>query len=132
MKISFKKEKKLNGIRYCLVSEDKIKDYVVEIANKEWSGDDFLKYGDDLYKSEWSLEVIEVRKIKPNYEMLKTEKFQKDLLPRIKEQQKLNSQDKPIPPLILRGSDLLIFDGYARYHVFKERKVEKCLAYVGH
>ena len=36
-----------------------------------------------------------------------------------------------IPPFILRGSDFHIFDGYARYSVFLETRISKCLAYVG-
>lgn len=45
---------------------------------------------------------------------------------------KLFNEKTPVPPLILRGSDMLIFDGYARSNTLKHMGIKKCLAYVSH
>ena len=50
----------------------------------------------------------------------------------IKKQKELFAGKIVIPPLILRGNDLFIFDGYARYHFFKDIGIKRCLAYVNH
>lgn len=120
-----------DGITYSVLGEDKIRDYVVKICEAEWDAEDFPKYGDDLYKSQWKLEEVEVSKIKVDQDMLQSETFQKDVQPRIVKQRELHEKKEPIPPLILRGNDLLIFDGYARYHLLQELGIKKCLAYVG-
>ena len=125
-------ERVVDGITYIVLSQDKIRNYVIETCQKEWDLNDFPKYAGDLYNSTWKLEEIEVDKISLNEMLLKSEFFQKDVQPRIKKQKELYTNKKPVSPLILRGNDLLIFDGYARYHLFKEIGVKKCLAYVSH
>ena len=122
----------VDGITYVLFPEEQIKKYVIDICEKEWDADDFPKYGNDLYQSTWKLEEIEIAKIFPNPTLMQSEFFQKDVQPRLQKQKELHLAKAPIFPLILRGKDLLIFDGYARYLLLKELEVKKCLAYVGH
>ena len=125
-------QKVINGITYTTLAPDKIRKYVIQICEKEWDTEDFPKYGADLYDSSWKLEEIEVAKIVLNETLLQSDTFQKDVQTRIKKQKKLYATRKPLAPLILRGNDLLIFDGYARYHLLNELGVKKCFAYVGY
>ncbi len=125
--------RELNGVRYkILVSAEDIKDYVESVVRKEWTEDDFRIYGKDLYQALWRTEEIEVKNILPNWEKLKTEEFKKDLCHRIKKQKELQEKDMAIPPLILRGTDLFIFDGYARWSLFNKKGIARCLAYVAY
>jgi hypothetical protein len=125
-------EKIIGGVNYSVLPAEKIREYVENICKKEWTENDFPVYGDDLYKSDWKLEEILVANISVNDSLLKRKEFQQDLKPRIEAQRDMLKSKTTIPPLILRGSDLLIFDGYARYHLFKELGIKQCLAYVGH
>ena len=124
-------ERTIEGITYRILPPNEVRRYVLDICKKEWAENDFLVYGNDLYKSAWETEEILISKISVNNSLLMNEEFKKDLLPRIEKQQELHKTKTAIPPLILRGNDLLIFDGYARYHYFKNLEIEKCLAYVG-
>lgn len=130
--IKFTGKQIIEEVQYRLVEDDKVREYVLKIAQEEWSGNDFMKYGNDLYKSKWVLREVNVESIKPNLHLLETERFQKDVRPRIEQVRKMLRMEQMIPPLVLRGSDLLIFDGYARYHVLRERRIKRCLAYVGY
>ncbi|MDP3883133.1 MAG: hypothetical protein Q8Q48_03710 [Candidatus Staskawiczbacteria bacterium] len=123
-------KKVLEGVTYNILEEDQIEAYVRRIAKEEWSFNDFEECEKDLSLN-WALEEVRVSDIKPNEELLKTEKFQLDLKPRIIKIRDLLNNNQAVPPLILRGLDYFIFDGYARYHVLKEKRIEKCLAYVG-
>ena len=120
-----------NGVKYRLLRDDKIREFVLDVANAEWEPHDFEDYGDDLQHSVWELREVELEQIEPNEELLASPNFQEDLKPRIAEIKALLQNAQAIPPLILRGSDFLIFDGYARYQAFKDLGIRKCLAYVG-
>src|SRR3989339_2224082 len=125
-------EKIVEGIKYFIINDKDIRDFVIKVAEKEWDKEDFIKYGKDLYDSKWGLKEIEINNIKPNLDLLATEVFQKDLQERIKKIREILNKGQSISQLILRGQDFLIFDGYARYHVLKERNIKKCLAHVGY
>lgn len=122
--------KSLRGIRYKILESSKIFDYVISVADKEWECLDFVKYGNDLKNSGWVLRKIKISAVKTNKKLLKSAKYQKDLGKRIKKIKLMVSEKKPMPPLILRRKDFLIFDGYARYHVLKELGIKECFAYV--
>jgi hypothetical protein len=119
------------GVTYRLLRADEVREFVLGVANAEWEPRDFEAYGDDLLHSDWELREIELEQIKPNEILLASFDFQEDLKPRIAEIKMLLQDSQAIPPLILRGSDFLIFDGYARYQALKDQGIRKCLAYVG-
>lgn len=123
--------KELDGIRYRIHKKEMVRDYVLTVAKKEWDPRDFELDGDNLVSSVWVLREVPVAKVKPNENLLASPEFQKDLGHRIQEVRRLLRKGKPIPPLILRGSDLLVFDGYARWRVMLEMRATHCLAYVG-
>lgn len=120
----------LDGITYRLIPDNDIRDYILEMADNEWDPEDFDMYGDELHQSDWELQEITLDHIQPNAELLASKKFQQDLQPRIKNQFELFKQGVSIPPLVLRGKDLLIFDGYARYHFLKQSGKTKTLGFV--
>ena len=63
-------------------------------------------------------------------ELLASERFQAELKGRIAIQIGLIRERTPIPPLVMRGGDLFLFDGYPRTHALKALGVPLCLAYV--
>ena len=119
-----------DGTRYrVLTDEAEIQEYVLAVCEKEWSLEDFDGYGKDLYGQTWRLNKTKVADILPQKELLESERFIADVTPRIAKQRELYRNGVAIPPLILRGKDYFIFDGYARWHMFKELGVDRCLAY---
>ena len=121
----------LQGIEYVVLENPiDIETYVVATCEEEWDPEDFGNVGPDLYDQNWSLNEVSVKDISVHEQQLKSPAFVEDVTPRIDTQRKLYEHKVPIPPLILRGRDLLIFDGYARWHLFKELGVSKCLAYI--
>jgi hypothetical protein len=122
----------LEGVQYILLAHDRIRAYVTKVCEEEWDPPDFGAYGPDLYESEWGLEKVPVRRIAVNEELLARDSFQREVAPRIARQEELRKARTPIPPLILRGRDKLILDGYARYHMLKRAAIARCFAYVGH
>lgn len=121
----------VENVKYGLVPKDELKETIETIAKEEWDEEDFRMFGDDLYKSNWELEEVDVDKINIREDLMNDPEFIKSLNLRVNIHKKLQVDKVAIPPLILRGSDLLIFDGYARLHTLKELGIKKCLAYVG-
>ncbi len=125
--------RQLDGVWYKIFIDVKdVELYVSSVTKKEWTEDDFKVYGKDLHQVLWKTEEIEVKNILPNWEKLKTEEFKKDLAHRIKRQEEIQAKNIAIPPLILRGADLFIFDGYARWSVFSKKGIKRCIAYVAY
>jgi hypothetical protein len=127
-----KQIKELEKVNYQILPANEVSEYIQNMAKEEWGPEDFELYGDDLNKSEWKLEEIELDKITMRADLLASEEFMKDVEPRIENQLKIIPAGIAIPPLVLRGSDLLIFDGYARTNALKKLGKNKCFAYVGH
>ena len=121
----------VQGVHYTLLPQVRIREYCVRVCEEEWDPPDFEEFGPDLYRSVWSLEEVRTGQILPNAGLMARESFQDDLRPRIATQMELFGTQTPIPPLILRGRDHLIFDGYARYHMLKRVGASLGLAYVG-
>jgi hypothetical protein len=123
--------KKFSSVFYLVEVAGNFRDYVLKVCEEEWDPEDFDLHGKDLYESEWVLREVKVGEICPNKELLRSDEFQADVTPRTLKQEELHRKSVPIPPLILREKDLLIFDGYARYLFFNRVGIDKCLAYVG-
>jgi|SRR5450759_3050541 len=120
----------VSGVVYEVADGGAIAAWIWEMANKEWEPDDFDKWGQDLLTPQWSVQVVPVAAITMRPELLASEEFQAELLGRIETQIGLIRDRTPIPPLVLRGGDLFLFDGYARTHALKALGVSQCLAYV--
>lgn len=125
-------EVNVDGIAYDVLEDPaQIERYVLGVADAEWDPEDFDEFGADLLGQHWSLECVPVASIRPQQALLDSAAFQADVQPRIAAQRSIHGRGESVPPLILRGSDFLIFDGYARWHYFEERRIARCLAYVG-
>lgn len=121
----------LEGICYRVLNDsDEIERFVVATCNEEWDREDFEQFGLDLYEQQWALRQVPVDKIQVLRHQLQSADFIADVTPRIEKQRALHRNGDAIPPLILRGHDYLIFDGYARWHLFNELGVKECLAYI--
>jgi hypothetical protein len=127
-----KQIKELEEVKYQVLPANQVNEYIQNMAKDEWEPEDYELYGEDLNKSEWKLEEVELDQITMRADLLASEEFIKDVEPRIENQLKIIPTGVAIPPLILRGSDLLIFDGYARTNALRKLGKKKCLAYVGH
>jgi hypothetical protein len=121
----------LENVKYIILPDADIRDYVIAIAQDEWEPADFDLFGQDLYQSQWVLAEVEIAKIAMRTELLTSEAFLEDVTPRIETQLKIIPEGVAVPPLILRGSDFLIFDGYARTNALRRLGKSRCLAYVG-
>lgn len=126
-----KQIKELEEVNYQILPANEVSEYIQNMAKEEWEPEDFELYGDDLNESEWKLEEVELDQITMRADLLASKEFIKDVEPRVENQLKIIPTGVAIPPLILRGSDLLIFDGYARTNALKKLGKKKCLAYVG-
>lgn len=127
-----RKYKIVDGVPYVLVNETNVRDSIIAIANKEWEPEDFTRYGTDLKESQWKLEIVSINKIKEQTHLMASKTFQADLKKRIVIQRKLYAKQTPLSPIVLRGSDYLIFDGYARIYFLKGLGIKHVLAYVGY
>lgn len=126
-----KKSEVLGGVRYRLIKPSKIREHILSMANNEWDPEDFIHYGEDLRKATWKLERVRIEKVRMRPELIRSRDFRKELRPRIANHLNLIKAGRPMPPLVLRGEDFLIFDGYARLHALRHLGAEECLAYVG-
>jgi hypothetical protein len=120
----------VSGVVYEVADGIAIAAWVRKMASKEWEPDDLDKWGQDLLTPHWCVQVVPVATITMRPELLASEQFQTELLGRVAIQIGLIRDRTPIPPLVLRGGDLFLFDGYARTHALRALGVAQCLAYV--
>ena len=85
-----------------------------------------------------SLEVVEMSKIKLSLNIMNysDEATGYNFRKRLEERKKILRRDLErlgavIRPLILRGEDMQLMDGYCRYQVLSDKMVTKVFAYVG-
>lgn len=102
------------SVKYSLLAPPRVREYILAMADKEWDPEDFVRHGQDLLRATWRLETAKVRNVRMRPDLMRSPAFQNELRPRIGHQLKLIKVGQPIHPLVLRGKDLLIFDGFAR------------------
>ena len=119
-----------HGVTYEVLPDSEIAARVRSMASEEWEPEDFEKWGQDIFVSVWSVQVVPVSEIKMRPELLASQEFQADLKNRIATQIGLIRAHKPIPPLMLRGGDLFLFDGYGRANALRALGIAVCVAYV--
>lgn len=126
--MTMEKTQIVEGVSYLiLLDPEEIRTEVLAIVKKEWEKSDFDVYGKYIKNAQWRLEKVATSAITFGPD----QPDQKDLAPRIATHLKLLEKKTPIPPLILKGDDLLIFDGYARINALRKKAITTCLAYVG-
>lgn len=119
------------GIAYAVLAKPRVRKYIIAVASAEWDPEDFEEFGSDLLGATWTLEVVEVSKIKVRPELMRSRKFLADLRPRIEAVSRRIAQGMPIPPLVLRGKDYLHLRRVCTASRAKGQGITKCLAYVG-
>jgi hypothetical protein len=134
--------RKLEGITYWLIDDSKqIRRFINTNIRHEWekdaethgvdpSPDPWLR---DLSKREWSLHAIGMANVKLDPSMI----GQQDFVPRLEKRSRqlrreIEFYDQVIWPVIIRGEDSILKDGYCRYTTLRTMGVKRTLAYVGH
>ncbi len=122
----------VGGIRYGLIEPSVVREHILSMADQEWDPEDFARSGKDLRNATWKLEKVKVQSVRMHTELMRSREFRNDLRLRIGRVLKLIKRGGSIPPLVLRGKDLLIFDGYAGLHALRQLGATECLAYIWH
>ena len=139
--------RRLQGITYWVIEDPaEIADFINSNIRKEWEAD-LRSVGRDpredpwlqtLYRSKWRLEVVDADRIVLNPDIMNyvdTERgyrFQESLAKRRKELRSvMETYRAVIWPVILRGEDMLLADGYCRLTTLQEIGISQVYAYLG-
>jgi hypothetical protein len=139
--------RRLEGIAYWVIEDaDAIYDFINTEARKEWEEDARSEHRDpkdDLWlkalsKRKWSLTITETERIGLNPDTVNFVdresgyNFREHLEQRRSELQKsIQSFGVVIWPLIVRGEDMQLVDGYCRLATLKTMNVSRVYVYVG-
>lgn len=139
--------RRLQGITYWVIEDPaEIADFINTNIRKEWEAD-LRSVGRDpredpwlqtLYRGKWRLEVVDADRIVLNPDIMNyvdTERgcsFQELLAKRRKELRSVvETYRVVIWPVILRGEDMLLADGYCRLSTLQEIGISQAYAYLG-
>jgi hypothetical protein len=139
--------RRLEGITYWVIEDPNgIYDFVTTEIRKEWEADATSEGRDPkndpwlttLLKRKWSLEIIEISRIRLNPDLMtyvnnrSDYNFAKHLAKRSDElQREIKEYSMVIWPIIIRKEDSMLIDGYCRYATLKAMNVSRTYAYVG-
>jgi hypothetical protein len=136
--------RKLDGITYWVIEDpDEIHEFINTQIRKEWTQDakdEGRDPQDDawlqaLSKRKWRLEILELDDIKPNpYEFIPVTgyNFEERLAKRGQRlREAVQTYGSVIWPVVIRGEDMQLVDGYCRFTTLEELNVPRIYAYVG-
>jgi len=139
--------RRLEGITYWVIEDpDGIYDYINTEIQKEWEADAQSEHrdpNDDLWlgtlsQRKWSLEIMEIERIKLNplimnyVDIERGYVFSESLAKRSSELKKeIETYGLAIWPLVVRGENRVLADGYCRYATLKAMNIRRIYAYVG-
>jgi hypothetical protein len=139
--------RRLEGVSYWVIADpDAIYDFVNAEIRREWEADarrEQRNPEDDpwlttLAKRTWNLDTIAIAKIKLNPDIMNHRDpatgytFLKSLERRTTELlQAIKLGGVVLSPLVVRGEDLQLGDGYCRYTTLKAMSVPRIYVYVG-
>jgi len=136
--------RKLDGITYWVIEDpDEIHEFTNTQIRKEWTQDakdEGRDPQDDAWlqalpKRKWRLEILELGGIKPNpYEFIPGTgyNFEERLAKRSGRLRKaVQTYGSVIWPVVIRGEDMQLVDGYCRFTTLKAMNVPRIYAYVG-
>jgi len=121
----------LQSVRYRVMEEPDIKDHLFRALSAEWGREAFDEELPDMVRWNWKVKTVRISDIKLWDELMGDAAFISELEERIKTQKNLISQGEYIEPIVIRGRDMVIYDGYARLHALKQLGKDAVLAYVG-
>ncbi len=136
--------KKLGKFTYNILKNHKdIKPFLLKWLGAEWNHD-HKEYPEQLWTKEWleqlpnlkfKLKIVNIDEIRPRKELMnyktKSYCFMDELKERAKDREESMQRGVSIEPLVVRGSDMELMDGYTRYIVIKKFGEKKVYAYVG-
>lgn len=139
--------RRLEGVSYWVIKDPKvIHDFINAEIRKEWEADARSEGRDPgcdqwlktLSERKWNLRVIETRAVKLNPDIMNYVDnvrgyiFSQRLEERSDElQQSIQKYGLVIWPLIVKGEDMQLVDGYCRYTVLRRMHVSRTYAYLG-
>ena len=122
-----------------------IRELICDNIRKEWESDIAEQKDHEggmwlgtIQARNWRLEAVGLDRIKLSAEIMDytNEETGYSFRKRLEErkgflEREIDRFGAVIRPLVLRAEDMQLMDGYCRYHVFRDRKVKKALAYLG-
>ncbi len=133
--------RRVEGITYWVIDDSKqIRRFINTTIRREWEKDAETDGVDasldpwlrDLSKMKWSLRTIAVANIKLDPSMMRQQEFVARLEERSRQLRRgIELYGQVIWPVIIRGEDSTLKDGYCRYTTLKTMGVKRTLAYAG-
>jgi len=133
--------RRVEGITYWVINDSRqIRRFINTNIRHEWEKDaetDGVVLSIDpwlrgLSRMKWSLRTIAVANVQPNPFLIKQQDFVRRLKERSEQLRRgIELYDQVIWPIIVRGEDSMLKDGYCRYTTLKTMGVKRTLAYVG-
>ena len=121
----------VQGIRYRVKKELEIRDHLFAILLSEWEEEEFNREYPEMDRWNWKVETLKVRDIKLWKPLMEDPAFISELEKRVEAQKNMILRGETVEPIVVRGRDMIIYDGYARLHALKQLGKREALAYVG-
>jgi hypothetical protein len=134
---------KLGDFTFNVLPSLQIKPFLLEYLKKEWEIDhsEFpdqdwtIEWLDLLSKMEFTLEIVRLEEIRLRQELMSyrsdTYDFMVSLRGRADERKGSFLRGVSLEPLVVKGDNMELMDGYTRYIVLKEYQQENVYAYLG-
>jgi len=131
---------KLGDFAYNVLSDPKdIKAYLMKWIKQEWESDYnkapnenwTVAWMNTLPKMEFTLEIISLKDIQPNQDLMSVTEFISELKERADEREESMLRGVSIEPLLVNRNGLELMDGYTRYSVLKRYKQKEVYAFIG-
>nr|ADQ54410.1 hypothetical protein E37-7F_27 [uncultured marine crenarchaeote E37-7F] len=122
----------VQGVKYRVVTQSKIRKHLSTILLNEWGIEEFnVEWHSKMNGWDWTVEILKVSDIKLWTNVMEDSNFLLNLEERVEIQKDRILQNQSIEPIVVRGRDMVLYDGYARFHSLKRLGKHKVLAYVG-
>ncbi len=139
--------RRLEGVSYKVMADpEDIRGFINGEVRSEWENDIRERGGDpgrsawlkSLAGRKWELKIIDPKDVKLSQRIVEYVdlkmgyNFRKRLVERTEELKRaMVERNATIWPLVLRGEDLRLMDGYCRYHALVDLGVSEIYAYIG-
>jgi len=121
----------LQGVNYAVVRESMIRAHLFGKLLPEWGEEAFNEELPEMDGWLWRAERVKISDIKLWDEVMRDPTFILELEKRVAMQKDRIVQGEHIEPIVIRGRDMVIYDGYARLHVLKQLGKTEVMAYIG-
>jgi hypothetical protein len=133
--------RKLGDFTYHILTDPpEIKDYLMKWIMQEWESDHkqapdehwTVAWMNALPAMDFTLEIVNLKDIHPNADLMSVEDFQRSLKERADEREESILRGISIEPLLINQKSFELMDGYTRYTVLERYKQQEVYAYIGH